>query len=500
MLSKDNDYSNAPLPTSTSSLLLPTASINFSKALSSLGRSSLSISNRLSSINHDALFVRQVAEHYNLPVIANERCGSWYIPPEIKAGSAYFKSTDGHQGQWSFSTRRLNLQVLDILGKHGGCIIVDSTRRGKSMPDALSKTVPIWCAVMNRLLLERDVPLSGLFTPGAVVGPSEHSQIETRLDGFVEKARSLQLALSSLREVIPAPLRPIFVTPASTLPSVSYEANHCRVICLTASSAPSSSSNSSSTYIQGAADDSESWSHGLTPALFWQHKDTLLSTSEDELPNLISSLVNAPTTVSPAPMSAPAALIRPTQSVYIAPLSSISPSSTEDWDAIIICAPTNPFPAPPQPTPTPTDTKPQPKILHVPCSQGKAGSRALRTQLGRIQPFIDPFLRNPLYWSRPLKILCTCPTGTDLSVGAALVILCEFADGEGKLWWTSCGDTTVVDKTHIRRRLAWITSSVPEANPSRETLQALNVCMMSPSEFDRGRREKGKGSKKTRAG
>lgn len=57
------------------------------------------------------------------------------------------------------------------------------------MPDALSKTVPIWCAIINRLLLEGDVPHSGLFTPSAVVGPSEHSQMEARLDGFIEKAR-----------------------------------------------------------------------------------------------------------------------------------------------------------------------------------------------------------------------------------------------------------------------------------------------------------------------
>ena len=32
----------------------------------------------------------------------------------------YFKSTDGHTGQWAFSLRRLNLQLIDIVGKHGG--------------------------------------------------------------------------------------------------------------------------------------------------------------------------------------------------------------------------------------------------------------------------------------------------------------------------------------------------------------------------------------------
>ncbi|KAL8703654.1 MAG: hypothetical protein Q9201_003166 [Fulgogasparrea decipioides] len=108
------------VPFSLSSLILPAASQSLSHTLSSLKRSTLSITNRLSSIHQDSLFVQRVANHYNLPLIANERCGSWYIPPELKMGSAYFKSTDGHQGQWTFSTRRLNLQVLDIVGKHGG--------------------------------------------------------------------------------------------------------------------------------------------------------------------------------------------------------------------------------------------------------------------------------------------------------------------------------------------------------------------------------------------
>ena len=112
----------SPFPTSVSSLILPIASQSLSSTLSSLKRSALCTTNRLHSIYHDSLFVRNVASRYNLPLIANERCGSWYIPPTQKAGSAYFKSTDGHWGQWSFSTRRLNLQILDIIGKSGGSV------------------------------------------------------------------------------------------------------------------------------------------------------------------------------------------------------------------------------------------------------------------------------------------------------------------------------------------------------------------------------------------
>ena len=118
---------------------LPVSSLHFpsseqqsvSQLLASLRRSALTIANRLRSIELDARFVWEVAQHYNLPLIANERCGSWYIPPDAKSGSVYFKSTDGHTGQWDFNFRRLNLQLLPIARHHGGCIIVDSTRRGK---------------------------------------------------------------------------------------------------------------------------------------------------------------------------------------------------------------------------------------------------------------------------------------------------------------------------------------------------------------------------------
>jgi tRNA A64-2'-O-ribosylphosphate transferase len=119
-------------PPQTPHTIFPDLATSFSATLNLLKKSNLSITNRLQSISEDAEFVCEVADSYKLPLIANERCGSWYIPLERKTESAYFKSTDGHNGQWAFSLRRLNVQVLDVVGKFGGCIIVDSTRRGKS--------------------------------------------------------------------------------------------------------------------------------------------------------------------------------------------------------------------------------------------------------------------------------------------------------------------------------------------------------------------------------
>jgi tRNA A64-2'-O-ribosylphosphate transferase len=117
----------------TLSLIFPSASTGLSSTLSSIRRSTLGIQNRLRSILEDAAFVEKVAAAYGRPIVANERCGSWYVNPARKVGSAYFKSTDGHMGVWSFSLRRLNLGLLEIVGKADSCVIVDSTRRGKSV-------------------------------------------------------------------------------------------------------------------------------------------------------------------------------------------------------------------------------------------------------------------------------------------------------------------------------------------------------------------------------
>jgi tRNA A64-2'-O-ribosylphosphate transferase len=106
----------------TPDLIFNTQSLNLSSTLHSLKRSALSTHNRLASIYEDSVFVESVADAFKLPLVANERCGSWYIPPEKRAGSVYFKSTDGHTGEWGFNMRRLNLQFLDLVSRAGGYV------------------------------------------------------------------------------------------------------------------------------------------------------------------------------------------------------------------------------------------------------------------------------------------------------------------------------------------------------------------------------------------
>ena len=125
MSNSNSSLNSAAIPTSVSSLHFPVSCNSFSHTLTALRKSTHSTHNRLASIHRDAEFVGRIGSMLNLPLIANERCGSWYIPPEQKAGSAYFKSTDGHFGEWAFSKRRLNQHVLDIIGKNQGYTLMN---------------------------------------------------------------------------------------------------------------------------------------------------------------------------------------------------------------------------------------------------------------------------------------------------------------------------------------------------------------------------------------
>lgn len=164
--------------------LFSTNQPSISSLLTQLRRSTLTPRNRLQSIHADASFVAEVASAFptypsyspspssssalpassgpgyddgakkkrqrrNRPLVANERCGSWYIPPGKKDGSAYFKSTDGHERAWKFSTRRLNLHLIDMIEKNDGCVLLYITLSSPllslsaSYPASLSYGSPI---------------------------------------------------------------------------------------------------------------------------------------------------------------------------------------------------------------------------------------------------------------------------------------------------------------------------------------------------------------------
>ena len=165
--------------------------------------------------------------------------------------TCYFKSTDGHHGHWAFSVTRLNLHLLDILSSHGGLAIVDATRKGKRFPvaaldlmtrhlrrmwcrgqDALTKTIPIWIAVLNRVLFPQHEEIH--WYPELSI--SETDQLERRLEEWASAFRSLNLDVASLRERVKRPMRPYWTAPNGFLSLAECQQDDCHPILLVSAS------------------------------------------------------------------------------------------------------------------------------------------------------------------------------------------------------------------------------------------------------------------------
>ncbi|KKA28395.1 hypothetical protein TD95_000219 [Thielaviopsis punctulata] len=444
-----------------SDLVLPQQE-SLSHLLSDLKKSSVSITNRLRSIVHDAAFVEQVAAAYApRKLIANERCGSWYVDVQRKGGSAYFKSTDGHTDAWKMSTRRLNVHLLKTIEEDDGCIIVDSTRRGKKMPDALSKTVPIWCAVLNALLFPNLPSSHILHTPPAVVSASEHAQITALLPSFVSSLALVSLDIPSLQRTLTKPLRPLWITPDTPLPSPSDTqtifSSFRPVICCTASARSSAGELSAAGYVQGAADDTEMWAHGLTAPLFWAHRSTLLATPEHDLPALMARLAAAPRTREAAEYRE----IAP--HICVAALPVAAQCAVADGRTCVISL---------TPDSAPVTKDDGGRWMARGIGKHKAASRNLRTALAEIGEFASAFVRS----RESARVVVACESGKDISVGTALALSCLLYNDDASLRPADVqADFT---KTSIRVRLGKIMVDCPDVNPSRNTLQSVNSYLM----------------------
>jgi len=82
------------------------------------------------------------------------------------------------------------------------------------------------------------------------------------------------------------PIRPVWVTPTTIdFPAFDDDTQFYPIICLSASKVVQDGLDrreAGYTYVQGAGDDHESWSLGLTPSLFWRFKDEILNLPQDE--------------------------------------------------------------------------------------------------------------------------------------------------------------------------------------------------------------------------
>lgn len=269
-----------------------------------LHAANLSTRNRLLSVVKDAKFVKNIREnHYaDIPIIPNERCGRWYVPNAEFEGlylPSYFKSTDGHTNNWSISTRRLNLHLLKQIRENNGIMIVDSTRRGKKIPDSFSKTIPIWIAIIKKFIAP-DKSFDELFmTPIETVSTYEHERILDLLPDFYDDMNKYKdLVYEKIIEIgDKKTLRPFWIYPGiDKVPIFLGTEPFYPIILVSASEQSQDGENKMHgyTYVQGAGDDHELWSRNLTPALFWDNFakfDNLKNMTDDDVDGLVDLIV-----------------------------------------------------------------------------------------------------------------------------------------------------------------------------------------------------------------
>ncbi|KAH6568254.1 hypothetical protein BASA62_005565 [Batrachochytrium salamandrivorans] len=425
-------------------------------------KDSKSIYNRLRSIQHDANFVQYVVQRVpSLPVVPNERAGTWYTDPALwpHGISTYFKSTDGHHGQWDFNLRRLNYHFLDLVAKQGGCILVDATRKGKRFPDSLAKTVPLWCSVINyALALLRDKSTHtdvsekeglnhtvnqtrllkvDLHCPSSV-SLSEQARMRDLVEGFANKLLASCIDLTEIAGLLEKPLRPIWVTP-------------------------------------GAADDSEMWAPGLTSSLFWAHlhsfhlSDTTPQQCEQDVRLILDQHQSGEYQGVVRPSNSAGAhffdWIGDTGIAVGSFHAAEPPMCWDHFDVIINCG-AREFTA----NNAYTDATKGRRYLYLDIPEGKKGQNKLFECIPKALKYIEGDIMCP-----GRRILIHCTQGKDRSVGICLALLLEYTNVNPELTPNGHSIRGKLCKESIRDRLLFIQRFRKVASPSRATLKKVNL-------------------------
>lgn len=390
----------------------------------------------------------------------------------------YFKSTDGHTGQWAFNTRRLNLHILPSVEKNNGCLIVDSTRRGKRMPDSFSKTIPIWCAVLNCLAFSNDNQRDffELYTPPNCVFSSENYQISQKIPEFIERAKSVNIDVSFIRAHLRKPLRPIWVTQDSILPDEppTFEDFYPIILCTASKMAQDGMElRQGYTYVQGAADDHELWARNLNPHILWSHIDQLGQLKGDEeLLTLVTQFATDSVTVDSSISNHYCDGRVDSSTVHLQPLHiwltrKFDPIVLTNGIYRVIIDLTDSQESTTQKVSSPRGNLPV--LIGCPLPAGKKGSKELRIKL----PAIIARLELESLYDHEILII---DPNMDFSIGVALTISSLFYSLENTC--LAKKTTTNLNKPTIRSKLGCILLAT-KVNPSRATLNVVNSILMS---------------------
>ncbi|KAM3760165.1 hypothetical protein ACB098_01G173500 [Castanea mollissima] len=501
------------------------------RAARSIKRRENTVYNALRSIYEDSIFVGEISQLWpDLPLLANLRCGLWYSPKFHS--TCYFKSTDGHNNNWSFSTSRLNLHVALLAGQKGGCIIVDSTRRGKRFPDSMSKTIPIWTCVLNRCIhnhlnnmrdtaqMDKESNTSdqhhertrrvsvdwdcSLHLP-LWVSETEKASIEIHIEEWTKQLDASGADIASLTTCLKKPLRPLWIS-QKTVIWLNEVPDHdswdfTPIILVSASSSSGviqhkSTSEYSWNYIPGAGDDEESWARGLSPNLFWTHVYDLINLGPDLCNQKVADIVEkdrvyraqrgqtTPQVIVKAPKSLESSNHFSQEVPLLLGISNleINTKSSDEDCAISWLGSTNLAVGTSQVAANVCNVDcilncDQGSIsLFLPDAEAYLHLPTVTSKLDRFSllsnlPFSVNFAK--LNLSKGKTLLVCCHNGEDISVCICLAILTSLFNDGGTFDNGRSFNETHITKWEMRRRLVYICKFAPSARPSRGNLKQV---------------------------
>jgi len=399
---------------------------------------------------------------------------------------------------WDLSLKRANLHLAQLIEEsiaHNeltGCILVDSTRRGKRFPDALAKTVPIWCAVLNRASarVHGTPACPPLMTPPDAVTRSEHAQIEMRLDAWTDRLCRSDLRVPRLSK----PLVPVFAH-APDVPSLQTASHQHHVVLASVSPAVIDTASvpppaPGAMYVQGAGDDHEAWAEGLTPGLFWQHRTALLNAdlTRDARVALVHTLVTNERARTgrvlwlPGEADAPPITIPGTGLAVQARAREQGFSAAERAQfALLVHCDQSP----------PSADECTSRVLALGLDASKRGlaafSQALPTAVDAITEALHVAALDQGTTAETPRILVCCETGFQLSGALVIAVLAASFDEKRRgLFGSADAQARLtahrlrITKDTTQRRLQWFTSAVSAGAPSRAHLQRVNAYLMGP--------------------
>ncbi|EKX31080.1 hypothetical protein GUITHDRAFT_149513, partial [Guillardia theta CCMP2712] len=133
--------------------------VNVEEVFAMKNATDLAVYSEIQSLIEDIDFVGNVSSHYTYPLVSIIPHGPWLRPSDQLLFNAEFPLPPIHQEGEREEETFANFVLALLSAKEGGCIMLDSFSSAdfpgvpNTFPVTLAISVPVWCCLLNRLVL-----------------------------------------------------------------------------------------------------------------------------------------------------------------------------------------------------------------------------------------------------------------------------------------------------------------------------------------------------------